>query len=79
MSTTQNSHVYAVVEDATITNVVVATADFARALPGAVRIDQLNPRPGVGWRFTNRRWTPPPEVSLHPVELFGAGPHAFPQ
>lgn len=70
---TGDSHVYAVVEDGTVTNVIVATADFAASIPGTVRIDHLAPRPGLGWTFAHRRWTAPADDAVHP-----AGYHPFP-
>jgi len=77
MSSSEASHVYAVVEHGVVSNVIVATAAFAATAHRTVRIDQVVPRPGVGWSYANRRWTPPPEVQLHPAELFGPGPLAF--
>ena len=77
MSTAEASHVYAVVEHGTVTNVIVASADFAATIHGTVRIDHVTPRPGVGWSYANKQWTAPPDVQLHPEELFGPGPLGF--
>jgi len=73
MSTANASHVYAVVEHGTVTNVIVASAEFAATIRGTVRIDQVVPRPGVGWSYANKKWSAPPEIELHPEALFGPG------
>lgn len=69
-----DSHVYAVVEAGTVTNVIVASAEFAGTIPGTHRIDHLDPRPGVGWALIGRTWTAPPETG----EPGGPGYHPFP-
>ena len=74
MSTTDVSHVYAVVEHGTVTNVILATAGFAATVRGTIRIDHVTPRPGVGWSYANKVWTPAPDVQLYPEDLFGSGP-----
>ena len=57
--TTPATQVYAIVQAGTVVNIVVATADFITTVTGAVRIDDVTPRPGVGWTYANKKWTAP--------------------
>ena len=54
------SHVYALIHDGVVENVIVATPAFvAEMTTDAVRIDHLTPTPGVGWTYSRRRFSPP--------------------
>jgi hypothetical protein len=67
-----------VVDAGTAVNVIVATADFAASVPGAVRIDHVTPRPGVGWTYRSNRWRAPTESEPPQDAPLGAGIHGFP-
>ena len=70
MTTQAATHVYAIVEAGVVSNVVVATADFIATVKGHVRIDTVTPRPGVGWTYENKTWTPPAPVPQRVVPQF---------
>lgn len=73
-----SSHVYAIIVDGVVDNIIVATPAFISdlGLDGtgrAVRIDNLSPTPGVGWTYRRRRFAPPtprvdPFAGLFPAE-----------
>lgn len=49
--------------DGTAVNVIIADQAFADAYDHpTVRIDQLDPRPGIGWSYAAGKWTPPPTL-----------------
>lgn len=51
---------YAILSKNIVVNVIVADADFvARYHPGAIRIDSLTPRPGIGWTWNGAAFLGP--------------------
>jgi hypothetical protein len=78
MSTSESSHVYAVVEHGTVTNIIVATAAFAASIRGTLRIDNVTPRPGVGWTHSSQKWSPPAAGPVaHDLDRLGLEVHGF--
>lgn len=60
MSDRPRTHLYAVLSDGVVTNVVVAEAEFAAGRSDYVRVDGLEPRPGPGWKRAGGSWQPAP-------------------
>ncbi len=51
---------YAIHADGVVRNVIVADANFvAIYCPGAVRIDNLTPVPGIGWSYVGGVFSAP--------------------
>lgn len=51
---------FAIIEAGTVINVIVADQEFIDTwYPGAVRVDQLDPKPGVGWTYDGTTFSPP--------------------
>lgn len=50
---------YAVVQDGTATNVVLAEQDVATELGLVGPLDGLSPHPGIGWTWDGTAWTAP--------------------
>jgi hypothetical protein len=51
---------FAVVTSGVVTQVVTGLpSKISEQYPGAVRIDNLNPMPGVGWTYDGSTFTPP--------------------
>jgi hypothetical protein len=71
MTTTDGSYVYAVLEVDTVINVIVATPAFAGQVGGTVRVDNLRPQPGIGWRYVSGTWSEPSQAPEMPA---GPGP-----
>lgn len=54
--------VYGLIKDGVIKNVIVATQQFINNVPGydyKVRIDNLVPKPGIGWAYDGNTFTAP--------------------
>jgi hypothetical protein len=52
--------IYAVIKNGVVDNTIVASQSFVNQhYPGAIRIDQMNPIPGVGWSYSNGQFSPP--------------------
>lgn len=57
--------IYAIITNNVVTNTIVADQAFIdAAYPGAIRIDQLDPTPGIDWSYENGVFTPPPAPPL---------------
>jgi hypothetical protein len=51
---------YAIIVGEIVANVIVADASFvATSAPGAIRIDNISPVPGIGWKYSGSTFTPP--------------------
>jgi len=51
---------YAIIQNGEVENVIVAASIVAGELyPGSVRIDDLNPIPGIGWTYSGGTFSPP--------------------
>jgi hypothetical protein len=51
--------VYAIIESGVVANVIVVASEItAELFPGAVRVDNLDPVPGIGWGYANAVFTP---------------------
>jgi hypothetical protein len=51
---------YAILSNGVVINMVVADADFiASNFPGAIEIDTLTTRPGIGWTYSTDTFFPP--------------------
>lgn len=63
---------YAVISNGVCVTVIVADADFAAAhFPGAIDIDTVSPRPGIGWSYDGTTWTAPaPPAPPAPSTVF---------
>ena len=52
--------VYAVIQDGVVVNTIVADQAFIdQHYPGAPRIDNVTPQPGIGWGYDGTTWTAP--------------------
>lgn len=47
-------NIVAIIENGIVSNVIVADA-----WPNGIRVEQLNPRPGIGWLYDGEVFTPP--------------------
>jgi hypothetical protein len=57
--------VYAVIQDGVVTNTVVADQTFIdQHYPGAPRIDNVAPQPGIGWGYDGTTWTAPQTFAI---------------
>ena len=61
---------YAVITSGYVTDILVADQSFIDEFyPGSPQIDQLNPKPGIGWAYDGANFTPPstsPPVTVAP-------------
>ena len=55
-------NIVAIIENGIGANVVVADAG-----PGGVRVEHLDPRPGIGWAYDGENFTAPAEEEPEPV------------
>jgi hypothetical protein len=54
------NNLYAIIVGSVVVNVIVADANFITLYhPEAVRIDLLNPVPGIRWIYNGSTFTPP--------------------
>jgi len=57
--------VFALIQNGLVENVIVADANFISGISGqwqyCVRIDQLDPVPGIGWTYDGANFAPPVE------------------
>lgn len=51
--------IYAVITGGVVTNTIVADEKFADGKPNIIRIDQMSPRPGIGWKYLKGEFIPP--------------------
>lgn len=57
--------IYALISNGVVQNIIVADANFIAGISAnwqhCVRIDQLDPVPGIGWSYDGATFTPPQE------------------
>jgi hypothetical protein len=54
---------WAVIEHGTVVAVIVADQLFVDAYySGSIRVDQLRPRPGIGWKYQDGTFAEPESV-----------------
>ena len=59
---------YAILSGRKVVNVIVADADFvSQHEPGAIRIDNLNPIPGINWTWNGASFAAPLTISAPPI------------
>lgn len=60
--------ILAKIENEEVANIIVCDEQFSHEFPGYLRIDDINPQPGPGWKYSNGTFTPPlPPVPTPPT------------